>query len=317
MAKTVALLLTLWLALPLNGQTYMLEAERFQYVGGWKVEKDAEAFNKAVLMVTAGGSGAAHATTVLDVPQSGRYVFWSRTKDFQTKAPRTRISRLMLDTMQLALQGRHGREGYHWEQIGTIELCKGLHVLRACDVAANYARVDAVLFTRDEGLDPNQMTYKQLTKYEIQPIPTPLEKPLTTMAQNAPALLNTSSPVVDEISNGLLRLRIHTANNQLVQHISVHTKGQWRSWESPQPHNRLYIIKSARPNWATTPSFHYGRAGKRLCFAWATTPIPYLSKPTCKTPFWQVRFVQCTSSATKRLAKTRYAYGTHRTITTQ
>ena len=173
MAKTVALLLTLWLALPLNGQTYMLEAERFQYVGGWKVEKDAEAFNKAVLMVTAGGSGAAHATTVFQVPQSGRYVFWSRTKDFQTKAPRTRISRLMLDTMQLALQGIHGREGYHWEQVGTIELCKGLHVLRACDVAANYARVDAVLFTRDEGLDPNQITYKQLTKYEIQPIPTP------------------------------------------------------------------------------------------------------------------------------------------------
>ena len=48
MAKTVALLLTLWLALPLKGQTYMLEAERFQYVGGWKVEKDVEAFNKAV-----------------------------------------------------------------------------------------------------------------------------------------------------------------------------------------------------------------------------------------------------------------------------
>ena len=55
MAKTVALLLTLWLALSLKGQTYMLEAERFQYVGGWKVEKDVEAFNKAVLMVTAGG----------------------------------------------------------------------------------------------------------------------------------------------------------------------------------------------------------------------------------------------------------------------
>ena len=44
MAKTVALLLTLWLALPLKGQTYMLEAERFQYVGGWKVEKDAGSF---------------------------------------------------------------------------------------------------------------------------------------------------------------------------------------------------------------------------------------------------------------------------------
>lgn len=285
MAKTVALLLTLWLALPLKGQTYMLEAERFQYVGGWKVEKDAEAFNKAVLMVTAGGSGAAHATTVFQVPQSGRYVFWSRTKDFQTKAPRTRISRLMLDTMQLALQGIHGREGYHWEQIGTIELHKGLHVLRACDVAANYARVDAVLFTRDEGLDPNQMTYKQLTKYEIQPIPTPLEKPSTTMAQNALALLNTSSPVVDEISNGLLRLRIHTANNQLVQHISVHTKGQWRSWESPQPHNRLYIIKSTRPQLGYNSIFPLWSGGQAPLLRVGNNTYPVFEQAHLQNPF--------------------------------
>lgn len=285
MAKTVALLLTLWLALPLKGQTYMLEAERFQYVGGWKVEKDVEAFNKAVLMVTAGGSGAAHATTVLDVPQSGRYVFWSRTKDFQTKAPRTRISRLMLDTTRLALQGIHGREGYHWEQIGTIELHKGLHVLRACDVAANYARVDAVLFTRDEGLDPNQMTYKQLTKYEIQPIPTPLEKPSITMAQNALALLNTSSPVVDEISNGLLRLRIHTANNQLVQHISVRTKGQWRSWESPQPHNRLYIIKSARSQLGYNSIFPLWSGGQAPLLREGNNTYPVFEQAHLQNPF--------------------------------
>ena len=34
MAKTVALLLIWWLALPQRGQPYVLEAERFQYGGG-------------------------------------------------------------------------------------------------------------------------------------------------------------------------------------------------------------------------------------------------------------------------------------------
>ena len=66
---------------PAPAQTCLLEAESFQYQGGWKTEKDPEALGKAMLMVTSGGGRAADALTVFEVAAQVSYHVWSRTKD--------------------------------------------------------------------------------------------------------------------------------------------------------------------------------------------------------------------------------------------
>lgn len=232
---------------PAPAQTCLLEAESFQYQGGWKTEKDPEALGKAMLMVTSGGGRAADALTVFEVAAQVSYHVWSRTKDFAAQAPGTRTSRLLIDGTPLALQGVHRHDGYRWEKVGVAQLTQGKHVLQARDVAANYARLDAVLLTADESLDPNRMTARQLAAFTTRPVLTALEQQAADRLATVCNRVDSAATPLAELSNGLLRLRLYRQGDALMQKVSVKTDGRWVSPEPTQPDNGVFLIKSKQP----------------------------------------------------------------------
>ncbi len=243
MHNCVVLLLLFLLPKVAYPQTYMIEAEQFQYAGGWKTEKDAEAFDKSLLMVTGGGV-AADAVTVISVQEEGSYVFWSRTKDFKSQSPKTRISRLIVDDTDLSDQGKHGNDGLYWENVGTVKLTKGSHVLRLKDVAANYARVDAVLLTKDSKINPNNMSYKQLRGYILQPVIAKVDDHSLELKDKDYRVISESCKTVNEISNGAIRIKFLQSGNDLLNKTQVLVNNQWVSLNEQIEDNQIYLIKA-------------------------------------------------------------------------
>lgn len=230
-----------------KAQTCLIEAEAFQYHGGWRVERDEQASGKSLLMVTGGGSSAADGITVIALKQAGDYTIWSRTKDFKQQAPRTRISRLVMDNNELEKQGMHGQDGFYWEKVGKLFLDKGNHVLTARDVNANYARLDAILLTTDATLDPNKLSMRRLKDYEIQPVATSIEGGGNAMMKQLQPMLATTVAPVCRISNGLLRIELHKSGEELLHKTHVHANGQWVSVLPAQADHQFYLLKSEKP----------------------------------------------------------------------
>ncbi len=232
---------------PFYSQTYMIEAEKFQFRGGWKEEKDDEAYSNSILMVTSGGGNVADALTVVEVKQNGEYTFWSRTKDFKKQSPKTRISRLIIDENALDEQGKHGLDGFHWERVGRLQLSKGRHVISLRDVAANYARLDAVFFTQDDKIDPNCLNYRQLKRYLIEPLPVKMENQKAGAISFKPKILSQDTESVGEISGNFLRMRLIRSGKDLIQKSEVFVNQNWESLDKRVADHILLLMKSKNP----------------------------------------------------------------------
>lgn len=245
--KNILVLLILFFTATAYSQTHMIEAEKFQYRGGWKIENDTEAFGKSILMVTSGGGVAADAISVFDVSQEGDYVFWSRTKDYKFQAPKTRISKLIIDEISLSEQGKHGNDGFYWEKVGSVKLTKGNHVIRIRDVAANYARVDAILFTTDVKLNPNNFTFKQLERFIKLPISTNVEETILDKKDYSQENISSSYRAVNEISNQVIKIKLLQTKNKILNKSQVYFNQQWMSLNNEIEDHQLYLIKAKNP----------------------------------------------------------------------
>ncbi|MDD4426965.1 MAG: hypothetical protein PHG64_01000 [Paludibacter sp.] len=253
----------------------MIESEKFQYRGGWKLENDIEAFGKSILMVTSGGGVAADAITVFDVNQDGSYIFWSRTKDYKTQAPKTRISRLVIDETQLAEQGKHGNDGFYWEKVGVVELSKGNHVLRIRDVAANYARVDAIIFTTDEKMNPNNFSYRQLERYIKEPIPVNIEDNIIDQKDNSQKVITTSFKKINEIANNAIKIKLLQSENEILNKTQLYYNQQWVSLNDNFEDHQLFLIKAKNPgvNFSSFYTSWTGIKSKQLKLNGKSYPI--------------------------------------------
>lgn len=248
LSKSVLCLALLLLSVAYSkAQTYLIEAEKFQYQGGWRVERDEQASGKALLMVTGGGSSAADAITVFALKQAADYTVWTRTKDFKQQAPRTRISRMLINNTEMEKQGMHGQDGFYWEKVGKLFLDKGNHVLIARDVNANYARLDAVLLTTDAALDPNKLSMRRLKDYEIQPVATSIKDNKNVSVSQPQPLLPVDAASVCHITNGLLSVDLYKSGEEILHKTRVRVGNEWRSVVSNQADHRFYLLKSANP----------------------------------------------------------------------
>ena len=132
-----------------------IEAEDFQYQGGWLVALDKTGFSDRGFLF-AGPSGASlPAATVVNLPREGRYYLWVRALDFPTYRPGTRTLTVSVHGQKSAeIFGDSAQESWAWEPGGTFELPAGKTLLGIHDVSKSYGRVDAILLTTDENLIP-------------------------------------------------------------------------------------------------------------------------------------------------------------------
>lgn len=156
-AMTMVLALTL-AAAAAEKPVVLVEAESFDYTGGWAVDQQfMDLMGSPYLLAHGMGVPVADARTEVTVPQAGTYRVWVRTKDWvaQWKAPGA-PGKFQVLIGGKALATTFGIEGakWHWQDGGTVRLAKGKMQLALHDLTGFEGRCDAVLLTADLAMRP-------------------------------------------------------------------------------------------------------------------------------------------------------------------
>ena len=145
---------------PLTGFTaeIFIEAESFPKRGGWKLDTQfIQQMGSPYLLAHGLGQPVDDAITSINVPESGTYRIWVRTKDWVARwgakpAP---------GQFQVILKGQpikttFGTQGakWNWQDGGTVALKKGSTELRLKDLTGFDGRCDCIYFTTDTNQTP-------------------------------------------------------------------------------------------------------------------------------------------------------------------
>ncbi len=141
-----------------RGETIFVEAESFTEHGGWGLDT---AFTHIVgspyLLAHGLGQPVADAETTVEIPASGTYRVWVRTKDWVAPwgAPGT-PGQFQLVVDGEALATRFGTEGadWHWQDGGSVELSAPQCRLALHDLTGFDGRCDAILLSSDADFAP-------------------------------------------------------------------------------------------------------------------------------------------------------------------
>jgi hypothetical protein len=242
-------LLALGCLLPLTIQaqtTLLVEAEDFQFKGGWQVEKVPGASGNTILRVYSGKLKAADALTVITVKTAGRFVVWVRTPDYPGDRPGTRLFRIAVNDRPLEKEsGQHGQAGYYWEKAGAITLDTGENVLSLRDTKGNFGRCDAILLSAATNFDPNRSTLTALQRFKTTPLTVTYIPPTSAPVSIARRSGQAPAGVVAAIDNGQLRLQFLQANGGLLTNSSIKQGGEWIDLPATQDGSNIYLLSAA------------------------------------------------------------------------
>jgi len=145
-------------AFRVEAATVLVEAESFKEHGGWKIDTQfIEIMGSPYLLAHGLGRPVADATTTVELPETGRYRVWVRTKDWVAHwgAPGT-PGRFKLLVNGTALQETFGTKGaeWHWHDGGTVSIPERKVKLTLKDLTGFEGRCDAILFSNEKGFVP-------------------------------------------------------------------------------------------------------------------------------------------------------------------
>ncbi|MCC6860417.1 MAG: FAD-dependent oxidoreductase [Bryobacterales bacterium] len=138
--------------------TVLVEAESFEYHGGWAVDQQfMDQMGSPFLLAHGMGTPVNDAWTIARVPEPGTYRVWVRSRDWvapwkASGAP----GRFRLAVNGKPLRRVFGAEGaaWHWEDGGTVRLSTNSVKLALHDLTGFEGRCDAVVLTSDRSLRP-------------------------------------------------------------------------------------------------------------------------------------------------------------------
>ena len=132
-----------------------IEAENFASYGGWILDTQfAHKMGSRYLLAPGVGIPVSNAITTVDVAAGGKYRLWVRCKDWVPEHHPGRFA-LEIGGKRVASQfGASGKDGWIWEDGGTVELESGECKIALVDLSGYYARCDAIVLTRDLGWKP-------------------------------------------------------------------------------------------------------------------------------------------------------------------
>ncbi len=152
------ILLILWGSISLSAQLIFIEAESFGDRGGWVIDQQSmDQMGSPYLLAHGLGVPVENAVTHIDVPATGEYRIWVRTRDWVApwgKPGSPGKFQLLINKNPLkTIFGTKGAE-WHWQDGGTINLGKGKAEIALQDLTGFAGRCDAILFTTDKKLIP-------------------------------------------------------------------------------------------------------------------------------------------------------------------
>jgi len=135
----------------------LLEAERFEQLGGWVVDQQVmDQMGSSYLLAHGLGEPVPDATTTAAFPAPGKYRVWVRTRDWVApwKAPGA-PGKFQVRLNGKPLRTTFGTEGaaWHWQDGGTVKVEREAKVALH-DLTGFEGRCDAVLFCRDLHFQP-------------------------------------------------------------------------------------------------------------------------------------------------------------------
>ncbi|WP_168208969.1 hypothetical protein [Chitinophaga sp. XS-30] len=275
--------------------TFLVEAEDFQFKGGWQEER---AEGHTILRVFSGKVPAADALTVIDIKKPGTYAVWVRTPDYPDNRPGTRLFRLYVNGQAMAREsGQHGKNGYYWEKAGTATLEAGENVLRLKDTRSNFGRCDAVLLT-STNTDPNTAGFKA-------PEATIISK--ETISSAPPVvpdrIIPKDAPVIAAVSNDNIRLQfVAAADKKIAAVMHIRKNGKWITPDAGREANRIFLLSADDPQ-ISFGSFYPSWKGSLAAGSFTSKGKTYhIQEPTqLLNPFLAGKLQSCTVTTVKQI----------------
>jgi hypothetical protein len=212
----------------LHAAPLLLAAEDFQFTSNWDLDSHSGTVGRDLLR---SNGSALDALSMINVPEAGTYHLWTRSVDFAHNQPGARRYLVLIDGIPASKEsGQHHRDGLHWEDVATMNLSAGPHVVALRDSKRAFARCDAILLA-PPGFDPEPLSVAQLRSYRVAPIPI-------AEGIEAPATAPAPSPLRDlrevaALGTDSVRIRfqkgIDPAGRPLVlRQVWVQSDGVWR-----------------------------------------------------------------------------------------
>jgi len=153
---------------PPPSDVVFLRSGSFEEFGTWNLQGYESAFGTVNLIgimspddTVFDPSAAEPAVARFEAPISGTYKIWVRSRDFSARQG-TRFFNVEVNGQRLAKTfGKHGINGWAWEDGGTVELAPGENVLKLHDTSGFYARTDGIFLTNDLNFRPPN-TYAEM-----------------------------------------------------------------------------------------------------------------------------------------------------------
>ena len=140
------------------GEGLWLEAESFDVLGGWLIDQQSmDQMGSAYVMAHGMGVPLADATTACDIPETGEWTVWVRTRDWTAPWKRGTPG----GTFEVIVNGRAlpetlGTNGspWGWQKAGAVALDKGSATVALHDLTGFNGRCDALFLTLDPDFQP-------------------------------------------------------------------------------------------------------------------------------------------------------------------
>lgn len=138
-----------------------IEAESFKKLGGWVIDQQSmEVIHSSYIMAHGMGVPVEDAYTNFVIQEGGSYSIWALTRDWtavwniKESAGRFKIA---VDGVECPeVLGTNGTD-WAWQRAARLELEKGVHEIRLCDMTGLNGRCDAIYITDSEKEPSNDM----------------------------------------------------------------------------------------------------------------------------------------------------------------
>jgi hypothetical protein len=160
--------------------TVLVEAESFGSYGGWGLDTQFIRNMGSPYLIAHGlGKPVEDAVTKVELPETGLYHVYARTKDWVAKwnAPGT-PGRFQILVDGKPLPNELGTEGaeWHWQKAGTIDVTSKSIELRLKDLMGFDGRCDAICFTKSETAPSNSNDILPVWRKEMLGLPQKPER---------------------------------------------------------------------------------------------------------------------------------------------
>jgi hypothetical protein len=134
-----------------------IEAERFQDIGGWTIDAQFRLQMGSTYLIAAGtGEPVRDAVTRVRIPRAGSWRVWVRCKDWHPPTSPGRFQVWIADRPLPVIFGEH-KQGWMWQDGGTVELPAGDVKIALHDLTGYYGRCDAIVLALTEYRPPDEL----------------------------------------------------------------------------------------------------------------------------------------------------------------